>query len=186
MSAACLCTRKKPRIGSEAPRSPGLIGHSFGGYETDFIISQTGIFAAAVAGSAITDISSYYLSINWGTGRPTMNYFQNDHFKMVQSPYEIPEIYNRNSPILHADKINTPLLSYTGNKDEHVPWHQSVELYLAMRRLGKKHIMLLYAGEGHSINDRENQIDLTNKISDWFAYYLKDEKNIPWIRQGVQ
>lgn len=168
------------------PNKIGLIGHSFGGYETNYIITQTKLFTAAIAGSAITDINSYYLTVNWDIGRPTMNYFQNDHFKMIKSPYEIPGIFARNSPIIYADQITTPLLSFTGKLDNHVDWHQSVELYLALRRLSKKHIMLIYPNEGHSIVNPINKVDLTNRVIQWFGYYLKDEIPAVWIKDGTQ
>lgn len=168
------------------PDKIGIMGHSFGGYETAFIITQTNLFAAAFAGSAITDLSSYYFSVNWNSGRTTMNYFHSESFKMEKSPYEIPEAFTRNSPIVFADKITTPLLSFTGKKDHHVDWYQSVELYLALRRLNKKHILLIYPQEGHSIIDPSSQRDLTRRAHEWFAYYLKDEMPASWIASAVQ
>lgn len=167
------------------PDKIGIIGHSFGGFETCYIITHTSLYAAAVAGAAITDISSYYYTINWDTGRPTMNYFQSGQLKMERPPYEIPDIYDRNSPIVHAPKVTTPLLSYAGKKDNHVDWHQSVEFYLALRILGKKNVMLLYPQEAHTILDPQSQTDLTQRISQWFAYYLKDEKHADWIEKGT-
>lgn len=164
----------------------GLMGHSFGGYQTNYIITQTGLFAAAVAGSAINNITGYYLSVDWKTGFPTMNAFQSGQLKMVQSPYEIPEVYTRNSPISYAAKITTPLLSFTGKEDYHVNWQQSVELYLELRRLNKKHIMLVYPNEGHALIDPSNQKDLSLRIQQWFGYYLKNEAPASWITDGVK
>jgi dipeptidyl aminopeptidase/acylaminoacyl peptidase len=164
------------------PDKIGLIGHSFGGYESSYIITQTSMFTAAVSGAAITDINSYYYTVDWDTGRPTMNYFITGQLKMIQPPSEIPEIYARNSPIAHVGNVTTPLLSYAGKKDNHVDWHQTVAFYMALRRLGKKNIMLLYPNEGHTIINPVNQRDLTQKISQWFAYYLKGELPQPWIK----
>ena len=168
------------------PDKIGLMGHSFGGYQTTYIITQTGLFAAAVAGSAVTDLTSYYFTVNWKTGRPTMNYFQKGQLRMMQSPYEIPELYKDNSPLVYADRITTPLLSFTGKEDNHVDWHQSVELYLAMRRLGKKHVMLLYPKEPHSLLNPANQKDLSLRIQQWFGYYLKGQTPAPWITEAIK
>ncbi|QGK73182.1 S9 family peptidase [Flavobacterium sp. SLB02] len=162
------------------------MGHSFGGYQTTYIITQTGLFAAAVAGSAVTDLTSYYFTVNWKSGRPTMNYFQKGQLRMMQSPYEIPELYKGNSPLVYADRITTPLLSFTGKEDNHVDWHQSVELYLAMRRLGKKHVMLLYPNEAHSLFNPSNQKDLSLRIQQWFGYYLKGQTPAPWITEAIK
>jgi dipeptidyl aminopeptidase/acylaminoacyl peptidase len=111
-----------------------------------------------------------------------MNYFITGQLKMIQPPSEIPEIYARNSPIAHVKNVTTPLLSYAGKEDNHVDWHQTVEFYMALRRLGKKNIMLLYPNEGHTITNSVNQRDLTQKISQWFAYHLKGELPQPWIK----
>lgn len=163
------------------PDKIALMGHSFGGFEVCYIITQTKIFAAAVAGAAITNIKSYYHTVDWDTGRPTMNYFIHGQLKMIQPPSEIPEIYNLNSPIEFVKNITTPLLSYAGKEDNHVDWHQTVEFHMALRRLGKKNTMLLFPNEGHTITNPINQRDLTRKIIQWFGFYLKDETPEQWI-----
>lgn len=168
------------------PNKIGLIGHSFGGYETAFAISQTGIFATAVAGAAVTDLNSFYLNVGWNTGRPDMSRFQNDQWQMQKSPFVDPQAYNRNSPVVSADKISTPLLLWTGKEDNHVDWHQSIEYYLALRRLGKKNITLLYPKEGHTLLNPTNQKDLFERVQQWFGYYLKDEFPPLWISQGTK
>jgi dipeptidyl aminopeptidase/acylaminoacyl peptidase len=164
----------------------GLIGHSFGGYETAFIITQTGLFATAVAGAGITDLNSFYLTVGWDSGKPDMWRFQKEQWQMSKSPFEDPLAYNHNSPVACADKITTPLLLWTGKQDQHVDWHQSVEFHLALRRLNKKHIFLLYPNEKHSILKQTNQKDLLDRVQQWFGYYLKDEVPDSWISEGVK
>lgn len=166
------------------PDKIGLIGHSFGGYESVFILTQTNIFTAAVAGAAITNISSYYYTVDWDTGRPTMNYFINGQLKMIDPPSEKPEVYTRNSPIEYVQNVTTPLLSYAGKEDNHVDWHQTLEFHMALRRLGRNNTMLLYPNEGHTITNPVNQRDLTQKISQWFGYYLKNEKPEQWMEKN--
>jgi dipeptidyl aminopeptidase/acylaminoacyl peptidase len=164
----------------------GLIGHSFGGYEASFIITQTRLFAAAVTGSAATDLSSFYLTVGWNTGRPDMWRFENDQWRMGKSLFEDPQGYDRNSPIEHAENITTPLLSWTGGDDKQVNWSQSMEFYLALRRLKKQHIMLLYPKEGHTLTKSRNQKDLSIRLHEWFDYHLKDESPAAWIKTGLK
>ncbi|OMQ11507.1 prolyl oligopeptidase family serine peptidase [[Flexibacter] sp. ATCC 35103] len=165
----------------------GLMGHSFGGYETAFIINHTKLFKTAIASGAITDLTSYFLTIGWGTGRPDMWRFYNEQFRMKgKTPLENPEDFSRNSPLASITNLNIPLLLWSGKVDLQVDWHQSVEYYLAMRRLGKKGIMLLYPQEGHGLTKPKNMEDLTRRVLEWFGYFLKDEKNIEWINNGIK
>ncbi len=173
--------------GLVSPDKIGLIGHSFGGYQTDFIITQTKLFAAAVAGAAAaTDFSSDYLSIGIGSGIPEMWRYESQQMRMGKSLFEDRAGYDRNTPVVHASSITTPLLSWTGDADPQVDWHQSIKFYLALRRLEKKHIMLVYPKEGHSLMDKKNWNDLSVRIHNWFDYHLKDLPAAPWIRNGIK
>jgi len=155
----------------------GLIGHSFGGYESSFIITQTQMFAAAVAGSAITDLSSHYFSMNFATNRSYGWSIESQQLRIGSSPFENPQAYLANSPITNASRITTPLLSYTGKDDNSVDFEQSIELHLALRRLHKPNILLLYPGQGHILFSADAQLDLTTRIKDFFNYYLKTDTN---------
>jgi dienelactone hydrolase len=166
--------------------SIGLMGHSFGGYETNFIVTHTSLFAAAVAGSGSSDLVSNYLTVNWNTGQPDMWRFENDIYVMGTTPFEDPSTFTRNSPIAHAANVKTPLLLWTGKEDQQVNWHQSVEFYLALRRLKKETIMLLYPEEPHWMSKPNNQKDLYNRVNQWFDYYLKKEKPADWISKGTK
>ena len=159
----------------------GLFGHSFGGYETSFIVSQTDIFKAAITGAGIQDLRSFYFSMAWLWGRPQSDRFLNHIMRFKKNYFEIPQQYENNNPLKFAKSIKTPLLSITGIEDSNVNWQQSVELFNALRILKKEHIMLLYPDEGHAFFGKENQIDLTYKMWDWFNHYLKDEKAAPWM-----
>lgn len=167
------------------PDKIGIIGHSFGGYETNFIVTHTDIFAAAVSGSAITNVAGFYYTVNGQSGLPAMNYFKSGQLKTDLPPSQAPEIFDRNSPITNVWNMNTPLLSFAGKEDYHVDWRQSVEFYMALRRIGKKNILLLYPNEGHTLINPVNQIDLTKRICQWFAYYLKNENPSEWIAKGM-
>jgi dipeptidyl aminopeptidase/acylaminoacyl peptidase len=159
----------------------GLTGHSFGGFETDFIMTQTDMFATAIAGSAVTDFVSDYLSINANDYRFDGWRFEYQQLRMGKSLFEDFAGYRKNSPISYASNITKPIFSYTGIADKQVNPYQTIEFYLASRRLNKEHIMVLYPDDDHVIMKEENQMDLTNKLSEWFGYYLKGEKKPEWL-----
>lgn len=160
----------------------GLIGHSFGGYEADLIISQTDRFAAAVSGSGWTDLVSSYLFINSGFKKPEYFRAEDDQIRIGKSLYEDPQSYLQNSPVLLAASIKTPLLGWTGKEDPTVHPLQSMEFYMALRRLNKTHTLLVYPEEGHFLLKKENQKDLSERIQQWFDCYLKNGRIQPWMK----
>jgi dipeptidyl aminopeptidase/acylaminoacyl peptidase len=173
-------TQKAIAIASIDKERIGLVGHSFGGYEASFIITQTDIFAAAMASAGIHDFISYglneddaHISSNW-----RMEQFQ---MRMKSPFYENFQGYLDNSPIYHAVNVKTPLLSYTGMKDVHVDAKQTYELYFALRRLNKEHIMLLYPEEGHILMQPKHQYDISVKMMEWFDYFLKGKEKPKWF-----
>lgn len=153
----------------------GLIGHSFGGYEVSFIVTQSNLFSAAVAGAACTDLVAHSLTVEAGTGRSQMWRYQTHQLRMGKSLYEDYKGFVENSPIAYAYNINTPLLSWSGKNDTTVDPQQTVSLHMAMRSLKKTHIMLLYPDEGHVLMRQDSQKDLTLKIKTWFDYYLNNK-----------
>jgi len=164
----------------------GLLGHSFGGYETNFIISHGDIFAAAVSGAGISDNIGLYFNISKNAVfKSDMWRFESQQWRMGKSLYEDIEAYILNSPIMSADKVKTPLLLWTGKEDRVVPWIQSTAYYLALRRLGTKTILLSYPKQDHSLDKLESQIDLTHRMMQWFDYFLKGEV-CPWIKKGTE
>jgi len=159
----------------------GITGHSYGGFETNYIITQTNMFAAAVAGAAITDYVSGYLWVTWAFQKPNFWHYEFGQLRIGKSLYEDYAGYLRNSPIYHADKVNTPLLSWAGEEDAQVHYYQSIEFYLALRRLGKISTMLLYPKADHTLMNKKHQNDLTQRIQQWFDYYLKADKKPEWL-----
>lgn len=160
----------------------GLIGHSFGGYETNYIISRSSLFSAAVSGNGISDLLSCYFSVGWSYGLPNTWRFESDQFRISRPPFDNAKAYLDNSPISFVKDVNTPLLSWIGEHDTQVNPIQTMELHIALRRLGKEHVMLVYPNEGHVLVDPVNQSDLTLKIMQWFDYYLKNDLKPEWIR----
>lgn len=169
---------------NKVPVSPlkiGLFGHSFGGYETSYIIGNSKMFAAAISESGIHDVKSFYFSMAWLWNLPQYTRFLNSQQRYSIPYFENPFIYEQNSPINYVASIRTPLLTITGGMDTNVNWEQSVQMYNAMRLLGKEHIMLIYPDEGHDFFGLENQIDMTYKRWQWFDHYLKDEPPMQWM-----
>ena len=165
----------------------GLIGHSFGGFETLFTITQSNLFAAAVSGAGVSDPIRHYFELNknGSLGKDSMFKFENQQMRFGDSFFNMKEAYLNNSTLINADRIRTPLLQWFGKEDKVILGDQSMALYLALRRLRKPTVLLQYPDEAHNLWLRENQIDLSTRISEWFDYYLKDEKETEWIKTGT-
>jgi predicted peptidase len=163
----------------------GLIGHSWGGYQTAFVPTQTDIFAAAVAGAPLTELYTMYLSVYWNTGGTDARIFEISQGRMEVPPWQDLESYLANSPVHHIQKLKTPMLVTFGDKDGAVDWHQGIVMYNAARRENKDLVMLVYEGENHGLAKEPNQIDYHRRVMDWFNHYLKGEPAPEWIRNGV-
>lgn len=181
-AADCIISGTKAAL-KEASIDPdriGLIGHSYGGFETLFTITQTDFFATAIASAGVTDMVRGYLGLQ---DRILLSYDMYEHFqhRMGVSLFEDYQGYLDNSPIYHATKIHTPFLLWSGKEDYHVNYHQSISFHLAMKRLGKPNSLLLYPQEGHVLGRSESQKDITIKTEQWFAYYLKEGIKYDWM-----
>ena len=163
-----------------------LTGHSFGGYEADFIATQTDIFATVISGAGTSDLVSHYLSIGWNNGRAEAWRYEDHQYRIGKSLYDDMEGYLRNSPVMHAKNIKVPLLTWSGELDRQVHYYQSIEFYNALRRLGKKHIMLLYPENGHILTLNKSREDFTQRYEQWLATFLKDAQAPEWITKGMQ
>jgi dipeptidyl aminopeptidase/acylaminoacyl peptidase len=166
-------------------RHVGLVGHSWGGYETTFILTQSDLFAAGVAGGPLTNLASSYGEIYWNSGGPETNHVEVGQERMEVPLYEDPQAYLRNSAVYFANKLAAPLLLSVGDKDGASDWHQDIELYNSARRAGKNCVMLVYEGENHSVAQKANQLDYHRRINAWFDHYLKGSEAQNWILQGT-
>ena len=163
----------------------GLIGHSWGGYQTTFFVTQDDLFASAVAGAPLTNLMSMYLSFYWNSGGTDARIFEISQGRMQVPWWEDWDSYEANSPIHNIQNMNTPLLMMFGTNDGAVEYNQGVEFYNAARRLGKQMVMLSYDGENHGLAKEPNQRDYQNRIMQWFGHYLKGEPAPDWISTGV-
>ena len=172
-------------MGVVDPKRIGIVGHSMGGYNTSFVATHTdGIFAAAVAGAAMTDLVSYYGDHHWSSGIAETDHIETGQERMEVALYEDLKAYIDNSAYFNAHNMTVPLLLEVGDQDGTVAWHQGIELYNIARRAGKNVVMLAYMGEDHGLRQRANQSDYQRRILAWFGHYLKGEPAEPWITNG--
>lgn len=152
----------------------GIVGESFGGFETNYIITRTKRFKAAVSGVSVGDITASYFSYNTNFLRPNIWRFTNQSYRLTGNFYELKEVFYENNPVFHADKIETPLLLWAGKEDYHVNWNQSVAMYVALAGLKKEVKLLLFPKDGHGLLRKFNQLEATQRIMEWWDKYLKE------------
>ncbi len=168
------------------PERIGLQGHSWGGYQSSFILTQTDMFACVVTGAPLTNLISMYNVIYKRTGNfngPILEWSQG---RMGVPPWDDMELYRSQSPIHHAKNINTPFLILHGTADGAVDWNQGLEYYQTARRLGKEVILLSYPGEPHHLAKEENQKDFQIRMKQYFDHHLKGESAPLWMTEGVK
>jgi dipeptidyl aminopeptidase/acylaminoacyl peptidase len=177
--------KKLVEMGVADPDAIGLHGHSWSGYLTAQVVTQTDIFAAAIAGAPVGNMTSAYSGIRWGTGLARQFQYEQTQSRLGVSMWENLAPYIENSPVFFADRINTPLMIQHGDADEAVPWYQSIELYLALRRLGKESVFLHYYDEPHHLRQFANRLDYAIKMKEYMDHYLKGKPAPSWITDGV-
>ena len=166
------------------PKKIGLVGHSWGAYQTAFIVTQTDLFAAGVAGAPLTNMMSMSMSIYWNSGQTDAWIFHESQGRMDKPFWRDVDTYIKNSPIFNIERLNTPLLVAFGDKDGAVDWHQGIEMYNAARLAQKPFVMLVYPGENHGLRKKPNQVDYHHRVRHWFDHHLKGEPAEPWVTEG--
>ncbi|MGH7669616.1 MAG: alpha/beta hydrolase family protein, partial [Gemmatimonadaceae bacterium] len=179
--------KKVIALGYADPAHIGLQGHSWGGYQSSFILTQTNMFAAVVTGAPPTDLISFYDELYPGTGTAQQGITEVGQVRMGDNvtPWNHTALYEQQSALFNAPKINTPFMILQGTADNAVDWHQGLELYNAARRLGKKVIFLSYPGEPHHLAKKPNQIDFQIRMKQFFDHYLKGAPMPEWMKDGV-
>ncbi|MDE2732213.1 MAG: prolyl oligopeptidase family serine peptidase [Bacteroidota bacterium] len=163
----------------------GVQGHSWGGYQIAYMITESDLFAAAEAGAPVSNMTSAYGGIRWSSGMSRMFQYEKTQSRIGGSLWETPLRYIDNSPLFQADKINTPVLMLHNDDDGAVPWYQGIEFFVALRRLGKPVWMLNYNGEGHGLSKYANRRDFAIRMQQYFDHYLKDEPAPVWMEEGI-
>lgn len=160
----------------------GVQGHSFGGYETDYLVTHTGIFAAACSASGFCDLIGWYGSDF--RGGYAMYWAERNQGRLLAAPWQNPDRYVRNSPIFRAGRVTTPLLMMNNKDDRIVPFAQGVEFFTALRRLGRRVWLLQYDEGRHSISGPA-AVDYTIRMTQFFDHYLKNAPAPVWMTRGI-
>jgi dipeptidyl aminopeptidase/acylaminoacyl peptidase len=165
--------------------SIGIQGHSWGGYQTAYLLTQTSIFHAAEAGAPVVDMISAYNGIRWGTGLPRQFQYEKTQSRIGGTLWEEPLKFIENSPVFQMDRVKTPVLILQNDGDDAVPWYQGIEFFLSLRRLGKEAYLFNYNGEPHGLRRRPDQKDYTVRMQEFFDYLLKDAPKPAWMEKGI-
>jgi len=171
------------RVGVDRQRV-GLVGHSWGGYQTAFSIVTTKFFAAAIAGAPLTDLIEMYNSFYWNSGEANQVIFEGGQGRMEVPWWKDLKAYMDNSPVFQAEKLTGRLMIAFGDSDGAVDWHQGQYLFNTLKRMGKNVVMLVYPGENHGLAKKANQIDYASRGRHFFDVYLKGVKPEPWLAEG--
>jgi dipeptidyl aminopeptidase/acylaminoacyl peptidase len=163
----------------------GIHGHSWGGYQTAFLITQTDTFHAAIAGAPLTDMIGMYSLIYRNTGGGNGAIFESSQGRFYGGFWDNLESYQRNSPVYHAKNVHTPLMILHNDKDGAVDQTQGIEYFNTLRRLQKPVILLEYKGENHGLRKPENMKDYTVRMKEYFDHYLMDKPAPKWMTDGV-
>ncbi|MCH8830188.1 MAG: S9 family peptidase, partial [Planctomycetes bacterium] len=163
----------------------GVQGHSWGGYQVAYLVTRTNIFAAAESGAPVSNMTSAYGGIRWGTGMSRQFQYEKSQSRLGGSLWEVPNRYFENSPLFFADKVLTPLLMLHNDHDGAVPWYQGIEYFMALRRLNKPVWLLNYNGEDHGLGKYQNRRDYAQRMSQFFDHYLRGAPAPVWMDQGV-
>jgi dienelactone hydrolase len=163
----------------------GLQGQSWGGYQVAYIITQTSMFRAAMAGAPVANMTSAYGGIRWASGRARAFQYEHTQSRIGGSIWDEPLRYLRNSPLFWADRIRTPLFIMHNDGDGAVPWYQGVELFVAMRRLGKEVYLIDYNDEAHNPTKRANQLDIAMRMQQFFDHHLRGAPAPDWMVHGI-
>lgn len=164
----------------------GLTGHSWGGYQIAYITTQTNMFAAAYTGAPVVNMTSAYGGIRWGSGNPRTFQYETGQSRLGGNLWEVPERYIENSPLFFLDRVETPILMAHGDNDTAVPWYQSIEYFLGLRRLDKPVWFLQYNGEAHGWRSDANGRDISTRRAEFFDHYLMGQEMPLWMKYGVK
>ncbi|MDR6941361.1 alpha/beta hydrolase family protein [Mucilaginibacter pocheonensis] len=154
----------------------GLQGHSFAGFETNYIVSRTNLFAAAAPSEGMSNLISDYSAVGYAP-----LYYEAGQGRIGYSPWERFDLYLENAPVIRADKINTPMLILQNEDDQQVTNQSGQALFTGLVRNGKRAWMLSYNKEGHSIRDEKNQLDYTTRQTQFFDHFLKGKPAPDWM-----
>ncbi len=172
-------------MGFVDPKRVGVQGHSWGGYQISYLVTQTDLFAAAQAGASVVNMTSAYGGIRWGSGMSRAFQYEKTQSRIGAPLWEKPQLYMLNSPLFWVDRVHTPYLTIHDDEDDAVPWYQGIEFFSALRHLGREAYMFNYNGEKHGLRERANQKHWTVHQDEFFDHFLKGAPKPEWMEKGV-
>ncbi|HEY4061119.1 MAG TPA: prolyl oligopeptidase family serine peptidase [Puia sp.] len=166
----------------------GIQGHSFGGFETNYLVTHTHLFAAAAEAAGKADYINDYGSLMYGYGGAgSSSQFFNEigQGRIGATLWERQDLYIKNSPILRANHVTTPLLMMHNKRDGSVPFSQAIEFFTDLRRLRKRVWLLQYDEGTHTISEKRDARDYTIRLCQFFDHYLKEKPAPEWMTVGI-
>ncbi|AMR33339.1 peptidase S9 [Mucilaginibacter sp. PAMC 26640] len=163
----------------------GIQGQSWGGYQVAYLITQTNMYAAAWAGAPVANMTSAYGGIRWESGVNRQFQYEKTQSRIGATLWEKPELYIENSPLFQFPKAKTPVVIMSNDADGAVPWYQGIEMFTALRRLGKPVWLLQYNDEAHNLVKRQNRKDISIREAQFFDHFLKGAPIPVWMDKGV-
>lgn len=175
------------RLGYADPKHIGMQGHSWGGYQSSYIITQTDMFAATVTGAPPTNLVSFYNELYKQSGTVQQGIMEVGQVRMGDNvtPWNSHELYESQSPLHHVTKIKTPFMILHGTADGAVDWIEGLQYFNAARRNGKQVILLSYPNEPHHLANKENQKDFQVRMKQYFDHYLTGAPMPSWMAEGL-
>ncbi|MDQ1160772.1 dipeptidyl aminopeptidase/acylaminoacyl peptidase [Chryseobacterium sp. SORGH_AS 447] len=163
----------------------GIQGQSWGGYQVAYLIAHTDMYTAAWTGAPVVNMTSAYGGIRWSSGMNRQFQYEKSQSRLGKNLWEAPDLYIKNSPLFALDQVKTPVVIMSNDKDGAVPWYQGIEMFTALRRLGKPAWLLNYNEDDHNLVKRQNRKDIQIREQQFFDYYLKGAKAPVWMTKGV-
>ena len=167
------------------PDRIGMQGHSWGGYQVAYMITQTNLFAAAVSGAPVSNMTSAYGGIRYQTGMSRQFQYEKTQSRIGATLWEATARYVENSPLFYLDQVATPVVILHNDADGAVPWTQGIEMFMGLRRLGRPAWLLNYNKQGHGLGKYSLKKDYAVRMQQFFDHYLKGEPPAVWMVDGV-
>jgi dipeptidyl aminopeptidase/acylaminoacyl peptidase len=174
-------------LGYADPKKIGMHGHSWSGYQSSYIVTQTDMFAAVVTGAPPTNLVSFYNELYKSSGTVQQGITTVGQVRMGANvtPYNSHDLYEEQSPIFHVRNIKTPFMILHGMEDGAVDYVEGLQFFNAARQNGKEVILLAYPGEAHNLTNRDNQKDFSTRMKQYFDHYLMDKPAPKWLSDGL-
>jgi dipeptidyl aminopeptidase/acylaminoacyl peptidase len=163
----------------------GVQGHSWGGYQIAWLITQTDLFAAAISGAPVSNMISAYGGIRWGTGMSRQFQYEKTQSRLGGTLWEATPRFVENSPVFYLDQVETPVLILHNDQDGAVPWYQGIEMFMGLRRLGKPAWMLNYNGQDHVLAPYALKRDYAIRMQQFLDHHLLGAPPAVWMVEGI-